>query len=132
MRFRWFRSRAFWFGVPGLVFLIWAWWVSMGNWSDVVAGGVHSVMMGQGGGEVYVWWDPAGPPDWRKLSVSHKKTSLEDANRAKSQMFGWQEYEPRCRLVFIPYYWPVLGYIAGWAGLIFWRSWKYRVAMEQG
>lgn len=25
MRFRLFRSRAFWFGVPGLMFLLWAW-----------------------------------------------------------------------------------------------------------
>ena len=28
-RFRLFRSRAFWFGVPGLMFLLWAWADSM-------------------------------------------------------------------------------------------------------
>jgi hypothetical protein len=31
MRFRLLSSRAFWFGVPGLVFLLWAWWLSMGT-----------------------------------------------------------------------------------------------------
>lgn len=130
MRFRWFRSRVFWFGVPGLVGLLWGWWISRGYWSDVVAGGAHSVMIGQGGGEIYVWWDPSGPPDWSELSASHEEKTEEEADKAKIQMIGWQEYEPRCRLVFIPYHWPVLAYMSGWCGLVLWRKRNYRALPE--
>jgi uncharacterized membrane protein YccC len=36
------------------------------------------------------------------------------------------EAVPSIGYVFIAYHWPVIGYVAGWAGLIVWRSRKYR------
>ena len=31
----WYRSRLFWLGLPGLVFLLWCWWDSMQRWTEI-------------------------------------------------------------------------------------------------
>ncbi|MEK7949728.1 hypothetical protein [Luteolibacter soli] len=58
MRFRLFRSRAFWLGVPGLVFLLWAWVDSM-RYATLISG--------SGRVEVKVWnvWGTASFAVWR-------------------------------------------------------------------
>ena len=57
-RFRLLRSKAFWFGVPGLVGLLWGWWVSMGHLSVASYGsGRNEWMIGQSAGELVMGWN---------------------------------------------------------------------------
>ena len=133
MRFRLFRSRAFWFGVPGLVFLLWGWWVSMGHQSVAMFKGTGvggSWGIGQMGGEVYVVWDAALGPDWGSFGAGHEEIQWERARQLKGTWVAVCEKSPSRRIDFIPYHWPVLAYVAGWAGLVGWRSRKYRAMPE--
>ena len=50
----------------------------------------------------------------------------EQARQGKDFWVAVSEGIPSHRYVFIPYQWLVLGYLAVWAGLVFWRSRKYR------
>ena len=132
MRFRLFRSRAFWFGVPGLVFLLWGWWVSMGQRSYVVAASdVSELLFGQIDGEVVLirGSGPVPPLDEWVLAHDGLMTSMAEGIKKEEQEL---EDAGISRVVFIPYHWPVLGYVAVWAGLIFWRSRNYRVEIEPG
>jgi hypothetical protein len=131
MRFRLVRSRVFWFGVPGLVFLLWGWWISMGYFSYAGFGGTGYWTIGQLGGEVFVLWRLGESPDWRDLDAVHGKARADEMRRLRYSLDGWRELVPTFRYVFIPYYWPVIGYVAGWAGLVFWRSRKYRSEIER-
>jgi hypothetical protein len=130
-RFRLFRSRAFWFGVPGLVGLMWGWWVSMGYRSYVMAASdVAELLFGQIDGEVvlvrgsgplpplddWVWVHDELVPGMAE-GIKREEQALDDAGIS--------------RAVFIPYYWLVLAYLAGWAGLMLWRSWKYRSLLPE-
>lgn len=124
-RFRLFRSRAFWFGVPGLVGLLWGWWVSMGYWSEAGFMGGHPFGLGQVNGEIFPFWDSAGWPDRRVFEVSHQKASRDEVRRWKMALATWRERDPSYSIVFIPYYLPVTGYVAGWAGLLIWRKRKF-------
>lgn len=126
MRFRLFRSRAFWFGVPGLVFLAWGWWISMGYFSEAGFWGAYSWGIGQMGGEIYALWDSDGGPEWRSFYAEHQEMTGEQAREVKEDWVLASKWDPSVRYVFIPYHWPALGYVAGWAGLIFWRSRRYR------
>jgi hypothetical protein len=129
MRFRLFRSRAFWFGVPGLVFLVWGWWMSMGHQSGASfkGTGVGDYWgIGQMGGEVYAVWDSVVGPDWGSFYAGNDAMTWERARQVKDIWVRVCEKSPSSRIVFIPYHWPVMGYVAGWAGVIFWRSRKYQ------
>ena len=123
MRFRLFRSRAFWFGVTGLAFLLWGWWVSMGYESWVGFGGTHQWRLGQLGGEIYAWWDVGGWPDGQFYSAEHGEMPLEAAREWRLRLIEERHwFVPPNSYAFIPYYWIVLGYLAVWAGLLIWRK----------
>lgn len=121
MRFRLFRSRAFWFGVPGLVFLLWGWWVSMGHASYAGFGGPSHWTIGQCGGEVFVRWHSGESPDWRIFKAGHEKASVEQLREWKDDA---AEYWTTSGYFLLPYRLLVLYYLAVWAGLLTWRKRK--------
>lgn len=130
-KFRPLRSRAFWFGVPGLVFLLWGWWLSMGHWSRVEFGMGHHLAMpllaiGQMGGGVYAWGNSDVGPDWGDFDVRHDAMKGEEARQTNGQWVAASAALPSIGYVFIPYHWLVLGYVAGWAGLVVSRARSYR------
>lgn len=125
MRFRLFRSKAFWFGVPGLVGLLWGWWVSMGNYSSAGFRGARYWVIGQMGGEVFAMWDAEGGPEWGEGVAEHKDMTVEVAKAEKGFWTTDNEWYPSYRIIYIPYYWPVMGYLAAWAGLMIWRKQKF-------
>ncbi len=125
-RFHLFRSRAFWFGLPGLVFLLWGWWVSMGHFSRAECGGRFDWWIAQSAGVIVVFWESEGPPDWDRFGVSHRKTNEEGAREWKSWLIEATEKDPSRHMVAIPHRFVVLAYVAGWAGLLTWRKRKYR------
>ncbi len=123
MNFRLFRSRAFWFGVLGLVFLLWGWWISLGHWSAAGLGGARVWGIGQLVGEVFAMWNSEGGPEWGSFLAEHDEMS-------ELQVRAWRETirrenDPTYRYVFILYPWVVLAYVAGWAGLVIWRKRKF-------
>ena len=127
MRSRLFRSRVFWLGVPGLVFLLSGWWISMGHSSQVAGGGVYQWWIGQVAGDVVMCWDPERWPDWGNFHAEHDEISGEDAREWKTQLARIREVEPDYRYAVVPYYTLVLSYLAVWLGFVVWRSQKYRL-----
>jgi hypothetical protein len=126
-RFRLLRSRAFWFGVPGLVFLLWAWWVSIRHISSVGVGASRPWGIGQAAGVVVSVWNSEGwPEDWRKSGTRHEGVSVEDARGWKTRLAEQREWTSGFRYVVISHHTLVLAYVAGWAGLVVWRARKLR------
>ncbi len=124
-----YRSRLFWLGLPGLVFLLWGWWLSMGYWSSVgFAGSRNSWGMGQVWGEVYAIWDWDGPPDWGNFGAGNWEVTREAVHEVKDSWAAEMEWNPSLRVVFIPCYWPALAYVATWLlTLAWWQRRKARI-----
>jgi hypothetical protein len=121
-RFRLFRSRAFWFGVPGLAALLWGWWVSMGHRSWIDFGGWG---IGLSAGELYAYQILDGWPSWPDVEVGQIEADPEEALEWKRMLVEPPQTIAHFHIIFIPYYWPVVGYLATWAGLLIWRKRKY-------
>lgn len=136
MRFRLLRSRSFWFGVPGLLFLLWAWWVSIGNISTMTIGG-HGFKMprrweiGQAAGEVYATWGLGGWPDW-KFYPYHGEMQVEARRHWRRNLTWVRAGDPAFRYLIVGHHWLVLGYLVAWSGPVFWRSRRYRALAEWG
>jgi hypothetical protein len=131
-RFRLFRSRAFWFGVPGLVGLLWGWWVSMGYWSWVGLGGTESWGIGQMGGQVFIVWNVDRGPEWGDFRALHWKISGYEARIERYKLAAFSDgFMPTRRQVLFPYLWLVTGYLAGWAALLIWRKRKFEKRMSE-
>lgn len=128
MRFRLFRSRAFWFGVPGLVFLLWGWWVSMGHRSWVA---FDTVGIGHSAGEVYAYCFSDDMLVLGDMGVGHYEVAPVDALEWKKDLIDSPKVFPDFRVTFVPYYWMIVAYVAGWAGLVLWRSRKYRSLLSK-
>lgn len=125
-RFRLFRSRAFWFGVPGLVFLLWAWGLSKSHISYVVFEGFSSdVLVGQLDGELVL------VPDYVKMigggwwASYHTRSTPGEVEDVKSWLNSLRLTGHSVNL--IPHGWLVAGYGLGWAGVIGWRWRKHRL-----
>lgn len=129
MRFRPHCSRAFWFGLPGLVFLLWGWGMSMSYYSRAGFAGARSWVVGQAAGEVYLCWDTDGWPDWRSFNARNLEMSLDEARKVKGRMISLREVRPSHRFVFMPAYWLAIVYMAMWTGLLIWRRRKFRNAI---
>ena len=123
-----YRSRAFWSGLPGLVFLLWGWWMSTGHQSGMWPDGAGSWEVGQLAGEVYMFWESDEWPDWGNFHVSNVEIPLETARELKRKMVLWRGDDPTIRRVFIAYYWPVLAYVATWLLTLAW--WQRRMARK--
>lgn len=130
MRFRLFRSRAFWFGVPGLVFLLWGWWVARSHESGVGFWGPRFCGIGQMGGRVYAYWHSTGFPDWQNFYFWHWEMTMEDASKTMKVRANSEDRSPAFRHVSVSYCWLVASYGVAWAGVVGWRSRKYRPLQE--
>lgn len=124
-RFRLFRSKAFWFGVPGLVGLLWGWWISMGHISTAAVGQTRYWWIAQPAGEVLVSWDTSGLPDDLEVVGKHFDASPEESIDWRRTLKSSDEMFPASKRVGIPYYQIVSGYLALWAGLLFLRNRKF-------
>lgn len=125
-----YRSRAFWLGLPGLAILLWGWWVSTGyvSWARVL--GADQFLIGQCGGGAYAIWDLGGSPDgwdgW-EFVVGHEKMSAREVRQLKAELAG-RETNSNYHYFSIPYYWPVLAYTATWLlTLAWWQRRKSRL-----
>ncbi|MEK7951670.1 hypothetical protein WKV53_14225 [Luteolibacter sp. Y139] len=144
-----YKSRLFWCGVPGLVFLLWVWWDSGGCISFVRWGpsgdekGVE-VMVGD-----VVWrrtkqsW--SGSAGRRPISVARidlREDPLSRTGPARARQFDLQPLfrvstevygkEPRVvheRLVRAAFWGVVAGYVVVWLGLVFAWRWRKRRVM---
>ena len=122
-----YRSRLFWLGLPGLVFLLWGWWLSTGHWSEVGSEAGIYWGIGQLGGEVYAFWDLNGPPDWGQFESANPGPGLTKVGDLKRTLAVMREIYPTYRSVFIPYYWLILAYTAAWLlTLALWQRRKSR------
>ena len=130
MRFRLFRSRAFWLGVPGLVFLVWGWWVSMGHVSEIGFTGPSRWWIAQNTGEVNVSWHSGEWPDRANFYTVHREAVPEVERRWKMELAKFHEGHPIYRCVFIPNYAVIFAYVAVCGGFVFLRSRKYRALPE--
>ena len=131
MRFRLFRSRAFWLGVPGLVFLLWAWGDSLRTvreayfyrqglllWHGDSRLIIH-ILSGHSwvpGGESGIGFDrhPAGSFNWPCLPVP-----MVDKG-------GWCDAS-----VQMPHWLMALIYGAVWTALLVWRAGRFRQALQK-
>ncbi len=123
-----YRSRLFWLGLPGLVFLLWAWWVSMGHISQARFGYVPVWVIGQSAGEVFVFWNASGFPDWRDFHALHEKMSMEDASEWRRSLEVLESRVVGFRYVLFPHYAVVLAYAPAWLlTLAWWQRRKSRL-----
>ena len=122
-----YRSRLFWLGLPGLVFLLWGWWISMGHQS--AAGFPGNAFIGQMGGEVFACSDSGGWPMWGDFSSMHREITVAEVRELKNWWAAETETSPSLRMILIPYYWPVLAYTVTWLlTLAWWQRRKYRIS----
>ena len=131
-RFRLFRSRAFWFGVPGLVGLLWGWWVSTGYHSWVEVGSLRDWELGQTSGHVYAFWYVEGWPNWREVYAGHEEASVDDSNELKQEMAEGREAVSSFRYIIMGHHWLAAGYLVSWCGLVFWRSRRFSALAAVG
>ena len=116
-RFRLLRSRAFWFGVPGLVFLLWAWSISRTHYSGALIGGKLLVY---------------------QLDQTLRISSLPEGSNAGSQAFhrrcspeeiqwlkAFYDKSPK-RAAMVPHGAAIVIYLGLWAMLVTWRSRQHR------
>ncbi len=124
----WYRSRLFWLGMPGLVFLLWGWWMSMRHLSGGGYLGAIPWVIAQGGGELCAWWDSDGSPDQANFGVFHAELPPERAGRWRRNMVGMGNSKPTRHFVAIPYHWVVLAYAVTWLlTLTCWQRRKSRL-----
>ena len=121
-----YRSRLFLLGLPGLVFMLWGWWLSMGHVSRVKFEG--NVFIGQMGGEVFAWSDPSGWTMGGIFRSEHRDMTGEEMRELKNWWAAETETARSLRVVYIPYYWLVLAYAATWLlTLALWQRRKSRL-----
>lgn len=101
----------------------------MGHVSYAGFGGAPPWKIGQRGGEVYVIWNSDGWPGWRGFDAGHHKVSMVEVRQRNVSLSEMRDHIPNLRFVFFPYHWPLICYLAAWAGLLVWRGRKFRNAM---
>jgi hypothetical protein len=124
--YRLLRSPAFWSGVPGLVFLLWGWGLSIRHISSAGIGLARPWGIGQAAGEVVAVWNSEGSPEWRKFGARHEGVSAEYARAWKMRLAEQGEWTSGLRYIVIPYSAVVLAYTLVWIGLVVWRWRKHR------
>ncbi len=123
-----YRSRLFWLGLPGLVFLLWAWWFSMGYFSHVDFSGKYEWGISQSAGNVVAIWNSGGMPNWDGVFFDHGQWSVESARAWQMTLNESRETHPAFRYVIVPYYAVVLAYVAVWLlTLAWWQRRKSRL-----
>lgn len=131
MRFRLFRSRAFWFGVPGLVFLLWAWGDSMTHAFSLNSdGSAYGVDLFHLNGDILLMWG-----DKRDTSRWHWEISRDEVDRGEAEeakaLLKKMSVALDIKVISVPHRWLVPAYVVGWAGLLIWRWRKFRRAFPE-
>ncbi len=123
-----YRSRLFWLGLLGLVFLLWGWWLSMEHYSFMGFGGAPHWEVGQIRGELYAYWNSSGWPNLDYPHFEHQEMSMEEARNVRAELDLWPGMEANLCFVVIPYYWVVLACAGVWLlTLAWWQCRKSRL-----
>ena len=142
VRFRWFRSMAFWVGVPGLVFLLWAWGDSAkSEFKGHVSIGGRSVHLTQGAGYLDIQITRRGlPTPWDVSALRRPRPTGDQGWPGFSCMPQWRHHEnpvgwinsfyfsyPTVGDTLILPHWLLVSIYSGlWCGLLLWRRRRYR------
>ena len=149
IRSRIFRLRSFWLGLPGLLFLVWAWADSMSYQSGVVfkqslsmapgSKGSFNHFAGQSGGAFRVnWWSFDEATRTRLVSSEFKATREAEPMVERFPAPGMvtlprHEFYPGilvgAKRLTLPHWLLILVYLALWGWLIL-RRWKAARKME--
>ena len=127
MRFPWYRSLAFWLGFPGLLFLLWIWFLSAKHRTDLsITGPVTFVVANEAGFiRVTCWKDPA-QPGWSDLRADHMIV------RQSSRFFpdvAWRVQTHSSVFDLWLSHWVVLlSYLVIWGLVLGWRWSKFRAS----
>ena len=131
MRYRIHRSLVFWFGLAGLVFLVWAWGISMKRWTQVsYSSGKSYTNLWLAQARIGLLTDMAASrksfaPDWSFGSFD--LTEADWTGRTDTHFPGWESptnhHAPgvRVRQWIIPHWMVVASYALVWAGVLGWR-----------
>lgn len=142
MPFRLFRSRAFWFGVPGLLFLLWAWGDSAkSEFTGHVSKGAWFVHLTQGPSylQLQVTRGVPGLP----LDLSARRVPRVSGGewwpgwlyrpqwRHNESPAGWigsiyNSHPSVTHTLILPHWFLLALYALPWCGLVFWRRRKCR------
>jgi hypothetical protein len=125
MRFRPLRSKAFWFGLPGLVFLLWTWELSKTCRTHVTANSdVSELLFGQVDGDVVLIRGPGPLPPHGEWEIVHEPLTPGLAESIKREARELAE-AGISTVFFVPHGWLVAAYLSAWSGLAVWRRAKH-------
>jgi hypothetical protein len=157
----WYRSRLCWLGIPGLLFLLWAWWHSnfyhrtlilsesshlsttQGKllWFSGLSDIEHDFDLNFRTGKVEVYEIVVGPGIFRTVNRYDPWSVFTVKVPAGDQAWfpppRWQAREinrdTHFRLVSVPYWLLTGGYAAAWLGGVgLWQRRKWRIARRSG
>jgi hypothetical protein len=135
-RFRLFRSRAFWFGVPGLMFLLWAWADSMRyntfiSGSGRVEGKVSHVW---GTASFAVWQDPiaTGFPEFKMdRKAIRDEDTVKKAKYLAELGLAWLIADRPGSSISVRHSMVLSGYLLLWLALIARRWWRFKRTLSK-
>ena len=146
MRFRLFRSRAFWLGVPGLVFLLWAWGDSAkSEFKGHVSKGPWFVHLTQGAGYLQLQITRGGlASPWNSSAQRDPRVSggewwpglfYRPQWRYHERPAGWSgsihfSYPSVTNTLILPHWFLLSLYALPWCGLVLWR-WRRLVVAQR-
>ncbi len=123
-----YRSRLFWLDLPGLVFLLWGWWLSLGHVSQASWGWTHPWCVWQSAGDLVAVWDSEVGPEWGEFRGSHEAVPMMEDREWRTGLPENRQMYPTYRYVIVPYYQVVLAYVAAWLlALAWWQRRKSRL-----
>lgn len=147
----WYRSRLFWLGVMGLVFLLWLWVDSMRYdtmidvyWKDHGWGFFSAFSELKAGAAIDPFFVPTGGldfevfrsrvylgPDVDYTSVDPFENSIWPGTLAEAMFPGALGRPSAVHTLGLAYWLITLVYLSGWAGsLIVWQRWKRRRLLD--
>ncbi|MEK7949788.1 hypothetical protein [Luteolibacter soli] len=151
MRFHLFRSRAFWFGMPGLVFLLWA-WVDSGKYDStlIAAKGQRFVSVSQQFGYLQIQdslYDKLLPtgvtrtrtpradpsPSWLPMPAENARIPRFRHDELRPGWIGVRYNTERMSSDFLtlPHWFLLSLYLLPWAAVVAWRWRRFRRATER-
>ncbi|MEK7951664.1 hypothetical protein WKV53_14195 [Luteolibacter sp. Y139] len=143
-----YKSRLLWCGVPGLVFLVWAWWDSGRNADEVSwRQGRHShiVMVTSGA----VWWQDTRDEESNSVAelvyvgrvamVDRARGTVRERGFEFPEAYSWtcevtpfgEGEEVRTCELWVALWLMVLGYVGVWLGVVFAWRWRKRRVMRR-
>jgi hypothetical protein len=117
-----YRSRLFWLGIPGLVFLLWAWWISTRLYLSAGFSGTNAIGASLTDGEIVAHWTSGGWPDRRNAYGDYYVLSAEDRHDWKVGLTTASNVNPTFHLAVISCYKIASAYAIGWLLALAWRQ----------